>query len=500
MNRILLVARREYRQIAATRGFWVMLLFIPLAIIVGQFASRMIKPQTNIAYVIVDVSGQYAPTIERQIELNYQRSVLGGLSDYVQRWKAGSGAPHAVWASGRHWFSDAEADAFVAEGGLESALREIAPHLPADAPPFEPDPRPIVPVQVPHTVPTSQGPERFGSAITPLLQGDIATPDGKRPLSLAIYIPTDFGVRGIPVRIWTDGRPHEALIETVRSVLTNALRFQALRANGLSNSVYIRIAALNAPLAVTTPPRGGSRQLVVVRSFLPLALVYLLMTTVFVTGSLMLQGAIEERSNKLLEAVLACISPNELMYGKLLGLGAIGLTTVIVWAGSAVGAALATHGVVADFLRPSLIALDHPWIAVALIFYFFAGYLVVSMLYLAIGSLSDSMQDAQAYLLPIVIMIMMPVVFMMGAIVQDPNGLLPRIMSWIPLYTAFAMLARLGSGVPWTEVLGTGLMLTVFVVVEVILLGRLFRASLLRAGQPPKLGALLGLMLRASEN
>jgi ABC-2 type transport system permease protein len=436
LNRIVLVARREYRQITATRGFWVMLLFIPLAIIVTQIAAQLIKPPASIAYVIVDASGQYARTVQRRIELDYQRTV----------------------------------------------------------------PRPIVLAQVPGTVPTSQGSERFGAAIAPLLQGEIATPDGKRPLALAIYIPKDFGARGIPVRIWTDGRPHDALIETVRSALTNALRFQVLRTSGLSDAVFTRIAALNAPLAITTPSQGSGRQLVIVRSFLPLALVYILLMTVLVTGSLMLQGAIEERSNKLLEAVLACISPNALMYGKLLGLGAIGLTTVVVWTATAVGAGLATHGVVADFLRSSFASLDRPWIAVALIFYFLAGYLVVSMIYLAIGSLSDSMQDAQAYLLPVVIMIMLPVVFMMGVVVQNPDGLLPRIMSWIPLYTAFAMLARLGSGVPWTEVLGTGLMLTVFVVAEVILLGRLFRASLLRAGQPPKLGALLGLMLRASEN
>jgi ABC-2 type transport system permease protein len=436
LNRILLVARREYRQIAATRGFWVLLLFIPLAIIVTLVAGQLIKPPPSIAYVIVDASGQYAPTIQRRIELDYQHSI----------------------------------------------------------------PTPIVLAQVPDTVPTAQGSERFGAAIAPLLRGDIATPDGKRPLALAIYIPKDFGVRGIPARIWTDGRPHDAIIETARSALTNALRFQVLRTSGLSDAVFNRIAALSAPLAITTPSQGSSRQLVIIRSFLPLALVYLLLMTVFVTGSLLLQGAIEERSNKLLEAVLACISPNELMYGKLLGLGAIGLTTVAVWTCSAVGAGLATHGVVADFLRQSLTSLNHPWIAAALIFYFFTGYLVVSMIYLAIGSLSDSMQDAQAYLLPVVLTIMLPVVFMMGAVVQDPNGLLPSIMSWIPLYTAFAMLARLGSGVPWTEVAGTGLMLTVFVVAEVILLGRLFRASLLRAGQPPKLGALLGLMLRASEN
>lgn len=498
MNCIVLVARREYRQIAATRGFWVMLLFIPLALIVTQIAGQLIKPPTSIAYVIVDASGQYAPTIQRRIELDYQRTVLGDLSDYAQRWKAGAGAPRAIWASGRHWFSDAEVETFVAGGGYESALREIARHLPADAPSFAPDPRPIVLAQVPDTVPTAQGPVRFGAAVAPWLQGDIATPDGKRPLALAIYIPKDFGVR--PARIWTDGRPHDVLIQGVRSLLTNALRLQALKASGLSDVVFVRIATLTAPLAITTPPQGGGRQLVMVRSFLPLALVYLLLMTVLVTGSLMLQGAIEERSNRLLEAVLACISPNELMYGKLLGLGAIGLTTVVVWTGTAVGAGLATHGAVADFLRSSFASLDHAWMAVALLFYFLAGYLVVSMIYLAIGSLSDSMQDAQAYLLPVIIMITLPIIIMMGVIVQNPNGLLPRIMSWIPLYTAFAMLARLGSGVPWTEVLGTGLMLTVFVVAEVILLGRLFRASLLRAGQPPKLGALLGLMLRASEN
>jgi ABC-2 type transport system permease protein len=69
-------------------------------------------------------------------------------------------------------------------------------------------------------------------------------------------------------------------------------------------------------------------------------------------------------------------------------------------------------------------------------------------------------------------------------------------MSWIPLYTPFAMLVRLGSGVSTAEILGTGLLLVVFVTLELLLLGRVFRASLLNTGQPPKLGAFLKLMLR----
>ena len=73
-------------------------------------------------------------------------------------------------------------------------------------------------------------------------------------------------------------------------------------------------------LAISTPPPGGgAREAMLVRSILPLAASYLLMMSLMLSGSWMLQGTVEERSNKLLETVLACISPEELMYGKLLG-------------------------------------------------------------------------------------------------------------------------------------------------------------------------------------
>jgi ABC-2 type transport system permease protein len=69
-------------------------------------------------------------------------------------------------------------------------------------------------------------------------------------------------------------------------------------------------------------------------------------------------------------------------------------------------------------------------------------------------------------------------------------------MSWIPLYTPFAMLARLGSGVPAAEIAATGAMLILFVALELLLLGRVFTASLLNTGQPPRLGAFLRRMRR----
>ncbi|HEX4098182.1 MAG TPA: ABC transporter permease, partial [Caulobacteraceae bacterium] len=165
----------------------------------------------------------------------------------------------------------------------------------------------------------------------------------------------------------------------------------------------------------------------------------------------------------------------------------------------AVGAALLAPGFVADLLRPSLEALNDPLIIAALLFYFLSGYLVVSMLFLAIGSLSDSMQDAQAYLMPVLMLIMLPVVFVMQATVRSPDSLLPHVMSWIPLYTPFAMLARLGAGVPLPEVLGTGVVLIAFMALELFLLGRLFRASLLNTGQPSRAELFARMMLRSSD-
>jgi ABC-2 type transport system permease protein len=185
------------------------------------------------------------------------------------------------------------------------------------------------------------------------------------------------------------------------------------------------------------------------------------------------------------------------MYGKLIGLGAVGLTIAGVWTACAVGAALMAPGFMADVLKPSLQALGDPLVIGAMAFFFLGGYLVISMLFLGIGSLSDSMQDAQSYLTPVIMAIMLPVVFIIQATIRTPDAPLVHILSWIPVYTPFAMLARLGTGVPLVELLGSAAVLVVFLVVEVALLGRLFRASLLAAGQPSRAELLARLTTRS---
>ena len=494
MRNVLLVALRDFRQITSTRGFWVMLLVVPLGIAISIAAGRFLGPPPTADYVIVDASGRYAPAMEHHIEREYQRSVMAGLSAWAKRNHVTvAGAP---WATGRAWFSDAEVDAFMASGGLDTALRRIGPP-PAGAAAFTPRPRPFERIAPPPGVPADQGPDRFGDALGPYLQHGVVTAAGRRPLTLAVYIPQGFGQAAAPVRMWTDGRTNPLLIDAVRNEATAALRLQALQASGVPADRAALIQTLNAPLQVVQPPAGGGAAQLAIRSAVPLALVYLLLITAISTGSMMLQGVIEERSNRLLEAVLACVRPMELMYGKLIGLGAVGLTIVAVWLGGALAAAFSAQGFFVDVLRPSLAALDQPWMIAALIFYFLSGYLIVSMVFLAIGSQSNSMQDAQAYLTPVIMLIMVPVVLIMNATLLNPDGPLPRILSWIPIYTPFAMLARLGGGVPMPEVIGTVAMLVAFVPLEIFLLGRVFQASLLNTGQPPRLAAFVRLMFQS---
>src|SRR5690606_35725358 len=326
--------------------------------------------------------------------------------------------------------------------------------------------------------------EAFGEAITPLMKEEIETASGKMPLALAIYIPENFGASAAAARVWTNGRFNSGLLNVVQDELTKELQLGVLQASGVSSETATQVQSLTAPIIITEPAAGEERGFFATRSVIPVALMYLLMITAITTGSMMLQGLIEERSNKLLESVLACIHPSALMNGKLLGLGGVGLGIILVWAGCAVAAALSSSGAIADALRMSIDALDQPWMWGAMIFYFLAGYLILSTIFLGIGALSDSMQDAQSYLGPVLLIFMLPLIMMMQASLRDPDSTVTQVLSWIPIYTPFAMLTRLGSGVSLAELIGTTVLVVLFIAAQLIVLGRLFQASVLNAGKP----------------
>lgn len=492
MTNILLVAAREFRQIAAMRSFWLTLLIIPLSMVIGGFTPSLIHNDEPTRVMVIDrTGGGEAQAVRQRFELDANRDVLTDLSRYVQRHHLENADPSAIWAQHDRWYSDADVAQFVAGGGVDAAKSKIARVKAKGTPDFEaskPDYK-IVPVPASLAgVPDAN----LDSALKPILKPQVKD---VQPVDYVILVPASFGQSPL-VRLWANRQPSQQFVTTIQEVLTRDLRTRFLTAKGLSSSDARSATSIAPALAISTPPPGGgAREALLIRSILPLFAAYMLMISLMLTGSWMLQGTVEERSNRLLETVLACVSPEELMYGKLLGTAGVGLFMIVVWVACGLFAAYATQGAIADFIRPALDPLTSPGTILAMIYFFIVGYVAIAILFLAIGAMCDSMRDAQGYLMPVLLLILLPISILMQAVLGgNSGGVLMEALTWVPIWTPFAVLARLGLGIPAWEVIGSGVVLLAFAAVEIVLLGRLFRASLLAQGQRPNLREVISRM------
>ena len=491
MNNILIVAAREFRQIASMRSFWLTLMIMPLSIALGGIAPTLIAKDDPDRVMVIDrTGGGEARAIEQRLTLDDARADLGALSRYVQRYHLEKADPRAAWAQHDRWYSDADVAQFVSAGGVSSAKATIDRVKPKETPEFKeqkPDYE-IVPVPASLDAAPDAG---LDEAVKPLLKPE---KDAKR-IDYVILIPASFGPSPV-VRLWAGRQPSPIFVSKIQDVLTRGLRTRYLASQGVSPAAAQAASDVAPALSISSPPPGGgARESMLVRSILPLAAAYLLMISLTLSGSWMLQGTVEERSNKLLETVLACVSPEELMYGKLLGTAGIGLFMIAVWVGCGVFAAYATQGAISDMIRPALDPLTSPGTILALIYFFVVGYIAIAILFLAIGAMSDSMRDAQGYLMPVILVIILPISVLMQAVLGgNTGGLLLEVLTWVPIWTPFAVLARLGLGIPTWEVIATGALLGLYTAVSLVLLARLFRASLLAQGQRPSVREVISRM------
>lgn len=484
MNNILLVALREFRQIAMMKSFWLTLLLVPVALALGPIFGDALDEDEATRVAVIDRSQTTAGNaIVQRFDLEEDRALLQSLSRHVRRYELERADPQAVWTQHDRWYTDADVAIFREAGGLDAAVERIASVAPEGTPEFEAPSRDYDFVEVPESLAALEG-QALAQEVDALLQtenGDGGETNPDVVLLLGESYPQD-----PTINLWSNEQPRASFMATLQDVLTTDLRQQLLSAQGIGAEQALAIQNAAPAIAVTTPaPGGGAREALFVRSIVPLALAYILMMSLMLSGSWMLQGSVEERSNKLLESLLACIRPEELMYGKLLGAVAVGLSMVLVWASCAAIATFAMQGAVADMIRPALAPLASPSVIVAALYFFIAGYVAISIIFVAIGALADSMSEAQGYLMPVMLGILLPMTFLIGAILAGTGGLFVQAMTWIPLWTPFTVLARLGSGIEIWELVGAAVLLAAFIVLEIVFLGRLFRASLLATGQKP---------------
>lgn len=219
-----------------------------------------------------------------------------------------------------------------------------------------------------------------------------------------------------------------------------------------------------------------------VRVAIPLAFTVLFLMSVLMTSGYLLQGTATEKENKVVEVLLASANPDEILAGKLMGLGAAGLIQVAVW--------MMMLFVTGFGAIPLLLAaqVEMPWrtLLVALPLFMFA-FLFFGSLMLGTGSLGSNMREAQQLSMMWSLTAALPLM-LMSVLVREPHGMVARVMTWLPLTAGPVIVMRSSmdaDALAWWEIAGPMLVLVGATWVAIRIGARLFRVGLLSAGARP---------------
>ncbi|MGO9084547.1 MAG: ABC transporter permease [Candidatus Sulfotelmatobacter sp.] len=216
-------------------------------------------------------------------------------------------------------------------------------------------------------------------------------------------------------------------------------------------------------------------------------MVMLLYMAVLFYGISVMRSVLEEKTSRIIEVLLSSASSTELMAGKLLGVGAVGLTQILVWAVMAGLIALPSLAA-----QPNLSELAiSPWVMAAFALFFLLGYLLYSTMYATIGAITTTEQEGQQLQFLIVIPLVLSV-FMLMPVIRTPDSAAVVWMSMIPFFAPILMYARIVVQTPplWQIALSLGLLIaTVWGLL--IFCARIYRIGVLIYGKRPNLPEIL---------
>jgi ABC-2 type transport system permease protein len=228
------------------------------------------------------------------------------------------------------------------------------------------------------------------------------------------------------------------------------------------------------------------------RVAIPVVFGGLLLMALMISSGYLLQGVAEEKENRVIEVILSSVRPDQLLLGKLLGLGAAGLLQLVVWVSIV---SLATSLVAA-----AVLALLDLWLFLACFAFFILGFLMIGSLMTGTGALGTTSRESQQIASLWSILAVLPPALLGLPILDDPNGWVARLVGWFPLSAPITMMLRLGTGkVPLWDVLVAILFLVLGVYLGIRVAGALFRLGLLMYGKRPSVREILR-QLRGSPN
>ena len=307
--------------------------------------------------------------------------------------------------------------------------------------------------------------------------------------------------------------PPQQVRSDVDRQLQRILRNRLLQAHGISDDEYAMITGTKINLR-TQDLETGREAFSDVKTALGLVLALLIYVAIFMFGSQVMRGVVEEKSNRIVEVIVCSVKPFHMMMGKVIGIALVGLTQFMLWVvltGVAVlgiqlsnsdlfSNATAKHEItelatkgseatlqmqnsadMADVpqLVEGIASIDFGVIVPVFFFFFVFGYLLYATLFAAVGAMSDTDTDTSLFSLPVTIPLL-AVILMMPAMLEAPSGTLCQVLSIIPFTSPVAMMLRIPFGVPvWQIWLSIALLIITFLLCT-WLAAKIYRSTILR--------------------
>ncbi|RJO76814.1 ABC transporter permease [Nocardia panacis] len=267
----------------------------------------------------------------------------------------------------------------------------------------------------------------------------------------------------------------KSLDETVSAVLTSVVRTvalnQALSAVGADKTAVLGAVSKATVAVQTLQPVDPHHDERVRMSWVVLIL---LVMSVISFGVYVAIGVVEEKSSRVVELLLATIRPLQLMWGKVLGIGAAALLQVVV-----LGAVGSVAGSFAGLITFSW---TEAGILLAALAWFILGYLLYSLLYAAAGSLVSRQEEVQGATAPLLLVIMASY-FVGITVISEPDNTLGKVLTWIPPLSAFVMPIRIAAGVARPgEIAGSLLLMVLACGLVAMVAAKIYARSILHTG------------------
>ena len=286
-------------------------------------------------------------------------------------------------------------------------------------------------------------------------------------------------------------RPSAIRSLSIRQALVASALEHQLEGAGVDAVSMLQGGALNVTVltenAMDQPARFGL-------SFVGAMFLYMVILLYSVS---VMRATLEEKTTRVVEVIVSAMKPWHLMLGKILGVGAVGLTQMAVWALSA--AVLITAGLPALIAaRPELAQLQElsdvlPGVTLLVLFlgFFVFGFFMFSGLYAAVGAMCSSDEEAQQAQFPVTMFVIIPMLFL-TPVLSDPTGSLAVGLSLFPLFTPIIMWVRVASdAAPMWQVGLSFVFMALAIVAIAWVAGRIYKVGILMAGKRPTLPELM---------